>query len=131
MGLDSYWYLEEGDQRDEVGYFCKFNAMHGFIDDNVKGGVEDCEKVVVSLELAKELLRRCQRILEAKDAESEETFMETAEELLPCCEGFFFGSQKYDGGYISNVMELKEMLEEIIPELEDDDGISLIYYGWW
>ncbi len=52
-----------------------------------------------------------------------------ASDVLPCEEGFFFGSQVYDDYYFENLAETERMLAQVISDTTDDD--ELFYHAWW
>ena len=39
-----------------------------------------------------------------------------AEELLPCCSGFFFGGSDYDEYYVSDIVNTIKILEEVLAD---------------
>jgi cobyrinic acid a,c-diamide synthase len=51
-----------------------------------------------------------------------------AQELLPTCEGFFFGGTDYDEYYYNDLVETKEMLTKL---LEEDTEGSMVDYEYW
>jgi len=71
-------YLEFG-----LAYWRKANHIHRWFVENVQGGDDDCEEYHVSEEDIKRLLELCNAVAGNHDL---------AKELLPCKEGFFFGS---------------------------------------
>lgn len=102
---------------EEVMYWRKANHIHGWFVDNVQDGEDDCGNYHVSWEKLGELLRVCERVMEASelvdgmvytgtvyDKDHPEGFVQrepgkvikdatVARELLPTREGFFFGDQ--------------------------------------
>ena len=49
-----------------------------------------------------------------------------AQELLPCAEGFFFGSTDYDEGYYNDLVDTKKIIETA---LQSSD--SHYYHSSW
>lgn len=62
---------------------------------------------------------------DCKDGEGEEIpsqeAQDLAKELLPCTEGFFFGSQLYDNWYFRDVAELLATCNEVLSGVPDKD----------
>ena len=52
-----------------------------------------------------------------------------AKELLPTCDGFFFGSTDYDEWYVQDLEDTIKVLEEILSE--DDDDYDYYYEASW
>jgi hypothetical protein len=75
---------------EEVGYWRKANAIHGWFVENVQGGEDDCRAYEVELSQLLELKAIILKIQNAKGKKRESLAME----LLPPCDGFFFGSEK-------------------------------------
>lgn len=96
---------------EEVGYWRKFNALHSWFVENAAGGVDDCREVYISKDLFRELLDILQRV--NQDHES-------APDLLPTQEGFFFGSYDYDDWYFESVEESIPIIEEALADTEAD-----------
>ena len=105
----------------QVGYWRKANAIHKWFVDVCASGIDECQKIYVPIERAKELRNLCQRVLDNH---------ELAEELLPTEEGFFFGSQKYDEWYFEDLKYTKDLLEVVI-KMANDFGYEIIYQASW
>ena len=88
-----------------VGQWRKANAIHNWFVENVQEGDDDCRPYIVGAEDLEELKELCIKLLESKDEKM-------AEELLPCTEGFFFGSQNYDGYYWGDLMETIKIIDK-------------------
>ena len=105
---------------EEVMYWRKFNALHGWFINNCGGGVDECQDISVDEEKLKELLETL------KEVSSNFT---KAKELLPPTQGFFFGSDDIDEYYWeevkSTIIQLKDLLEE------DNKGASFYYRSSW
>jgi len=55
-----------------------------------------------------------------------------AEELLPTCQGFFFGSTDYDNWYVQDLTDTVNALEQILKEDDPEDyDISYYYVASW
>lgn len=98
------------------GYFRKFNALHGWLVENIQGGIDNCQDSYFPEEKQEELMTICEKILEAKSDE-------ISQSLLPTTTGFFFGNQEYDEYYYNNVQELLDLLNRW--KKED----KIIYYA--
>ena len=98
----------------------KFNALHKWFVDNVQDGVDDCRESYVDIDDLKMLLETLTYVLENKD---------TATELLPPTNGFFFGTDVMDKWYWndieSTIIQLKNILEE------DNSGAHFYYRSSW
>lgn len=91
----------------EVAYWRKANQIHKWFVDNVQDGVDNCATYYVSHETLKELLAVVEEVLSSGD-------FETAMELLPPQEGFFFGGSELNEWYWQDLEETKEMLTKIL-----------------
>lgn len=107
-------YVEE-----EVAYWRKANAIHGWFVNNVQDGIDDCKSYYVSRTQLQELLDTCKEVLEDNSK---------AEELLPTTEGFFFGSYEYDEYYFADIKDTVKMLEEC---LSDEEADEFEYHASW
>lgn len=103
---------------DEVVYWRKANAIHGWFDRRL-WGVEDAAEYRVSRNDLEELVSVCETVIGDHSR---------AEELLPCTDGFFFGSQEYDDYYFEVVERTARELRRL---LEQDDCDEFEYYAWW
>jgi len=145
-GGENDWYRPIGE---EVAYWRKANAIHGWFVENVQGGVDDCDyhREVTKKDL-ENLRDTCLKVLtesilingivkNGKVLENGEWHdilepgkviinTEVAEELLPVQEGFFFGGTEYDEYYVE---DLKNTVKAINDILETTDFTTqMIYY---
>jgi hypothetical protein len=118
---------------EEVGYWRKFNALHGWFVQNCGDGEDKCQEMYVELEKMKELLETLQKVQEllngselvtkvvsgwdGKDYEVQRyDNTDEVEKIFSPTEGFFFGSNEIDiyfKEYVdSSVVLIKELLEE-------------------
>lgn len=77
-----------------VGYWRKFNALHGYIVENFADGVDNCQDISlnrIDLEIILEVLS------EIKQDPSK------AMELMPPTQGFFFGGYEIDDWYMAQL----------------------------
>lgn len=122
---------------EEVGYWRKANAIHRWFVMNVQDGNDDCGEYYVSTEQLQELLDAVEKVLQAsklvegtvnngytfgpngeKIYHTESGLVidnpNTAKNLLPTEEGFFFGSTDYDEYYVNDLKETQEILKDAI-----------------
>ena len=109
---------------EQIGYWRKFNALHGWIIDNCGGGIDECQKIDISahdLRVLLETLREVKRAIEDKDNK-------TISLLFPPTGGFFFGSTEVDEYY-------KEQIDQTIPIIEEavneGEGEEFYYQASW
>lgn len=117
----------ETEQRCQVGYWRKANAIHSWFVRNCANGEDNCKPMYVSLGQAKELLEICKKVLEHKGK---------AKDILPTTEGFFFGSQEYDEWYYDNIKYTVSLLEKVIPFIESKEKerkgeYYIVYVASW
>lgn len=123
MGLDIEW-VKKKEEYIEGSYFRKVNFLVAYIENNTRYDRES-PWVEWNLDMAKDLLDRCNRVLKYSNLVGEELdncekCLDEIKELLPNTEGFFFGSQDYDKYYFQDVLKVKNFLEEtLIPMLEN------------
>ena len=124
MGLDMYLTKRRrgSDAEQElVAYWRKANQIHGWFERNLTDGyIENCELYPVCLENLNCLMSDCRLVL---------SDCSKASDVLPCEEGFFFGSQVYDDYYFENLAETERMLAQVISDTTEDD--ELFYHAWW
>ena len=124
----------------EVAYWRKANAIHQWFVNNVQDGVDDCKEYYVTREQLAQLVQECKEDMEYLDTcpkvENEvagygQTWTETVYEAdesqlnLTPQSGFFFGSTELDEGFYQ---DLKDTVEMITPELEDEESMWDDYY---
>lgn len=126
----------------------KANQIHKWFVDNVQDGNDDCGTYEVGVEQLKGLLGIVNKVLDSTrlvkgrvnngysyDHNMNKVFhvgdglvlenADTARELLPAQEGFFFGGTDYDEYYWRDLEFTKEQLEKILGMVEqDNDGWS-------
>lgn len=107
----------------KVGYWRKANAIHKWFVDNCAEGEDDCREMEISVEQLKELYSLCLQVM---------IDMSRAPELLPTCEGFFFGSEEYDEDYRADIEYTANLLQKMIPFLEEYGyNYTAIYQASW
>lgn len=128
MGLDIYFYSKQkvvdstkqntSDERTEVGYFRKFNALFNWVDVHIKP-IENC----VDIPISKEDLIKLQELLNQLDNTN-------CAELLPTQDGFFFGSTVYDECYWEDVASLKELITKTLDQFGFNKE-QIYFHAWW
>lgn len=103
---------------EEIYSWRKANHIHKFFVDNVQEGVDNCDKYYVEQSVLLDLRNRCELILKDNSV---------AKNILPTCEGFFFGDAEYDDWYFNEIEETKTMLDKLIKESWFKD--SYFYYS--
>lgn len=111
INIDKITYITEN-----VGYWRKANAIHGWFVNEVQEGKDDCGEYRVHTDDFKKLLGIIKKILKEPS---------NAKTLLPTHEGFFFGTYEYDGYYIEDLNYTLKLLEDI---LAIKDTYSEYYY---
>ena len=116
MGLDIVLYKTKST---EVADFRKVNFLFKFFEDKI--GDRNPTTIEVTTEDLEDLRDRCSRVL---------TDHTLAEELLPTCSGFFFGSTEYDDGYLEDVLRVLDVCESLLKH-PLDDGERYELYIWY
>lgn len=136
MGLDIYFYRVKKADADNMtntrevvdlinrgldcAYFRKANFIYAYFDHLIDSDTECC---IVCKDEIESLFDACSLLLERQN---EKDF---AEEVLPTCGGFFFGSTEYDDWYYENVESCYEQMKIILDEWQDGDAI-VIWFSW-
>lgn len=115
----------------QIGYFRKFNAMHGWVVRHCADDVDECQDIVVPDDKLNELIEACTEVLLASVAvrasaeglgeeEARKRLKETAMEYLPPTRGFCFSDDDYEIGedYLADVSELLGLLQRTRKALE-------------
>lgn len=133
---------------EEIAYWRKFNALHGWFVTNLANQVDDCKEIYVSEENLKELHELLMKVQETlNNAKTVETVHKDwngndyTVESFDCenelnelgfvpTEGFFFGGQNIDSYFKNNVDNTVKVFEEILAEIEENkkNGLSSEYY---
>jgi len=140
---------------EEVGYWRKANAIHGWLVKNVQDGVDDCKDYYVDEAKLRELLDAVNRVLTSTKlvpgtvntgysvvpngaggiirtdhTEVGQILQDStvAETLLPTTSGFFFGGGDYDQYYWDDLVHTKRILENV---LENETQGNIYYHSSW
>lgn len=101
-------------------YFRKANFIYAYFDHLIDRNTECC---IIDKDEIESLFDACGLVLERRN---EDGF---AEQVLPTCDGFFFGSTDYDEWYYDKVESCYEQMKIILDEWEDGDAI-IILFSW-
>jgi hypothetical protein len=114
---------------EQVGYWRKFNALHGWFVNECGLGVDECQRIDVSVHNLKKLLGLLKEVKELIGDSclglTEET-IEKVMEIFPTMRGFFFGSTDIDEYYNLYIAETIDLLDDIIKEDEENTKNGLI-----
>ena len=112
----------------DLGYWRKANHIHNWFVENIQGGEDNCRQYHVERSELMDLKHICQRIMDR--VENGDEWKSYAEEVLPCCSGFFFGSTEIDEYYLEACKETIRIIDNIItdPALTD---VDLYYASSW
>ncbi len=122
MGLDMYLFKDVNKRSEEDIYWRKANAIHNFfIEYGLTGyAFEDTLSLVPRREMER-LVEICESLVRLYNDGEVAKAVEKAQEELPTCSGFFFGSTEYDEWYFEDVQftmdEVKHLLDQN-PEIE-------------
>lgn len=108
---DNYENRINDDKVVEIGYFRKVNFLMGVFDREQTG-----EYIKIDKHDLLDLQERCKTVLEHRDTA-------TANAFLPPQSGFFFGGTDINDYYFSDVEDVADWLETILPTLDDEDVI--------
>lgn len=136
----------------QVAYWRKANQVHNWFVENVQGGEDECKPHVVSKEQLLELLDICVRLKNElvlvpgrlwvgttwQNGEEIKEYAdgsiignpELAEELLPSCSGFFFGSTVYDQYYYEDIVQTVDILTKVIEETDWENEVVFYESSW-
>jgi hypothetical protein len=114
---------------EQVGYWRKFNALHGYIVDTFASGEDNCQHISLEeddLIQILDTLKQAKYILDS-DA-SDEVKSDKLSDVFPTADGFFFGSTFYADYYAECVDITIILLSDLIDECEDDNYSYSFYY---
>ena len=96
----------------QIGYWRKFNALHGFIVEHYADGRDECQKIYLSKDDIKEILNTLKEVKANPNS---------AMGIMPPTSGFFFGSKDIDEWFIKDVEYSIELFEDVLEMLEKND----------
>ena len=91
-----------------LAYFRKVNFLFEFFSGSLN---EDETTAVITRGEMEELIEKCEFVLNNRDK---------ASEILPTCDGFFFGSLDYDDYYFESVAKVLLSFQVILENYSDD-----------
>jgi hypothetical protein len=96
-------------------YYRKVNFLYGYFSERLTD-----EQCLVTKEDIEDIISRCENVLDDHSK---------AEELLPTCSGFFFGSTEYDEYYFSDVAQCLAACQDFLSDWTDDTA-AWVYFSW-
>ena len=130
-----------------VGYWRKANAIHGWFIRNLADGVDNCQRIYVSVEDLIQLREACNRALSERTgnvsvesyvgvalakAELDESAVEVMSRLdLEPTEGFFFGSDEKDDWYYECAEHTRDLIDTLLNVVAKDSDYSFYYQASW
>jgi len=119
---------------EQVAYWRKFNALHGWFVNNCADGVDECQEIYVSgdnftellstLKQVQEVIKTSKKVVKVEkdwnDNDYEVTVFECEDkikDLLPPTQGFFFGGYEIDDYYKDEVDRTVEVIQEIVDDI--------------
>jgi hypothetical protein len=125
MGGNDFLYhdsddLQFAEVKLQLAYWRKANQIHKFFVDVCGGGTDECQDIYVDRDNLKDLLEKCESILEDHSK---------AEELLPSQSGFFFGSNEYDEYYFGDLERTVPILKKILENAPENWEFE--YHASW
>ena len=103
MGLDMY--LRDSTGKNELGYWRKANAIHGWIVREKANDEDECQKIPLTRNDLKRLRGLCLNVL---------LDPKKAQEYLPPTSGFLFGSYEVDTFYFEDLQDTVKILDSIL-----------------
>ena len=113
------------DGAEEVAYWRKANAIHGWFVENVQGGIDDCGFYKISEENLITLLDAIKLTIEKYINEG----FEEASKVLAPISGFFFGPTHDKEWYREYLIETSDILRNLINNW--DDNAVYCYHSSW
>ena len=138
---------------EQVGYWRKANQIHNWFVTNVQDGDDDCDyHHECTKEILENLLGVCKTVLDSCTMtygkvhngdkgtpngwepiyEDGKVVIDSsvADELLPCCDGFFFGGCDYDEYYVNDIVDTIKILENVLA-ITDFETQAIYYVSSW
>lgn len=103
---------------EEVGYWRKFNALHGYIVNHFGNGEDNCQEIYIHSDDMRNMLNDLKKVWDSKDIPGSNV----NEDVLPLTQGFFFGNyDTYDEYYWNELKETIDLFESLLSEPNDGD----------
>lgn len=142
MGLDIFFRkTNKNEERPtELAYFRKVNFLVRFMENY--GNIENCVDFPLTKEIVQDLYDKCKEVIMAhlecfkdknkEDAEAQIKFEKKAHELLPTCDGFFFGSTYYDDWYYEDIKDVKKKMKKVLNEFDNlKENEEIVFHIWY
>lgn len=103
----------------KIGYWRKANHIHKWFVDNCADGRDECQIIWLDKADLEKLRNVCAEVMQDHSK---------AEQLLPTCDGFFFGGTEYDEYYFNDIDKAMKILDACIKFLEEKEKAE--DYSW-
>lgn len=100
----------------ESAYFRKVNFIYRYFGEKLVD--ESC--IVTKAEI-EDIIERCKKVLADHSL---------AEELLPTCPGFFFGSTEYNDWYFKDVEDCQEQMQKLLEDYDETTDVIWVDMSW-
>lgn len=100
----------------ESAYFRKVNFIYRYFGEKLVD--ESC--IVTKAEI-EDIIERCKKVLADHSL---------AKELLPTCDGFFFGSTDYDDWYFKDVEDCQKQMEKLLEDYDETTDVIWVDMSW-
>ena len=108
----------------QIGYFRKFNALHGYIVKTFANGIDNCQAILLHKEDVEQIKKVLDDVLNAHQQ------VEKAKEILPTQSGFFFGETDYDEFYFNEAKVAADLMQSFLDNF-DFENYQLVYQASW
>lgn len=100
----------------ESAYFRKVNFIYRYFGEKL----EDESCIVTKAEI-EDIIERCKKVLADHSL---------AEELLPTCDGFFFGCTEYNDWYFKDVEDCQEQMQKLLEDYDETTDVIWVDMSW-
>ena len=100
----------------ESAYFRKVNFIYRYFNNKL----EDESCIVTKAEI-EDIIERCKKVLADHSL---------AEELLPTCDGFFFGCTDYNDWYFKDVEDCQEQMQKLLEDYDETTDVIWVDMSW-
>ena len=131
---------------EEVAYWRKFNALHGWFVEQCASGIDECQEIYIGREKMEELLKVLKQVSELlnnsklvvkvlKNWNEQDYEVKTfdcedeVKDIFSPTQGFFFGSDCIDEYFKSDVEDTIETIDGLLKETENEDEVKGLYSG--
>jgi hypothetical protein len=131
---------------EEVAYWRKFNALHGWFVEQCASGIDECQEIYIGREKMEELLKVLKQVSELlnnsklvvkvlKNWNEQDYEVKTfdcedeVKDIFSPTQGFFFGSDCIDEYFKSDVEDTIETIDGLLKETENEDAVKGLYSG--